>query len=166
MRGSTLAELVVACGLFSVFMVIALGLFSGMTRIVRTEQRPSEEILEARLALLHVAQRIRNCQALVQPVTWDLINGSSDTVCLRDRVLKRAVRLNIEDQALRETQFALDYDLEKPTEFNALKQRKLTAARRFSLLGGGIESPTRVTITIVTINGREMKAVTNFREAI
>jgi hypothetical protein len=164
MRGSSLAELIVACGLFSVFMVVSIGMFTGMTRVVRTEQKPSERLLEARLALLQVTQRIRNCEAFITPKFRQILYQPTDQIILRDGLLQRAVRLVVEKNALVETQYAIDYDPTKVDEYKPLGQKHLMPASAFTLTSGGVENPTRVTISIVMLDGREVKAVTNFRE--
>lgn len=166
MRGSSVAELLVACGLFSVFMVVSIGMFTSMTRVVRTEQQPSERLLEARVALLRVAQRVRNCEALVSPSFRELLYRQTDRVILRDGVLRKAVQWQVEEGSLVETIYPLDYDLTRVAEYKALDRQYLMPAREFSMTSGGLEYPTRVVIRIEMTDGREVKSVTNFREAL
>lgn len=161
-----MAELLVACGLFSVFMVVSIGMFTSMTRVVRTEQQPSEQLLEARVALLRVTQRVRNCEALVSPSFRELLYRQTDRVILRDGVLRKAVKFQVENGTLVETLCPLDYDLTRLAEFKALDREHLMPAREFSMTCGGLEFPTRVVIRIQMPDGREVKSVTNFREAL
>lgn len=164
MRGSTLAELVVGCALFSVFMLVSLGMFTGMTRVVQTEQQPADKLLEARTNLLHVAQRIRNCEHMIEPRFRSFLTEDTDRLLLRDGVLQKTVLLEIEDGVFKETFYPLDYDPSRenePTDENWLGE-----AQKFSVTSGGWEHPTRVTIRLTTADGLELKAVTNFREAL
>jgi hypothetical protein len=164
MRGSTLAELVVGCALFSVFMLVSLGMFTGMTRVVTTEQHPADRLLEARTTLLHVTQRVRNCEHLIEPRFRTLLTENTDRLLLRDGVLQKTVLLKIEDGVFKETFFPLDYDSSR--ENKPLDENWLVEAQRFSVTSGGWGNPTRVTIRLTTADGLELKAVTNFREAL
>ena len=166
MRGSSVAELIVACGLFSVFMLVSIGMFTGMTKVVRSEQQPAEEMLEARVALLRVTQRVRNCESFVAPKFRELLYHPTNQVLLRDQVLQQAVQLLIEDDSLMETKYPLDFDPTRPTEYKPLDKKQLTPAREFSMTSGGLEFPTRITIKIVMLDGRAVQAVTNLREAL
>ncbi|MCA9781552.1 MAG: hypothetical protein KC800_32765 [Candidatus Eremiobacteraeota bacterium] len=163
-NGSTLAELVVACALFSVFMVVSIGMFTGMTKIVRTEQQPADRLLEARTALLHVVQRIRNCEHLVEPAYRSFLTRETNSLLLRDSVLQKTVHLRIEEGAFKETFFSLDYDPDRENE--PLDENWLIEARDFSVVSGGWQYPTRVTIRLTTAEGLELQATTNFREAL
>ena len=164
MRGSTLAELVVGCALFSVFMLVSLGMFTGMTRVVQTEQQPADKLLQARTTLLHVTQRIRNCEHLIEPRFRSFLTEDTDRLLLGDGVLQRTVLLEIENGVFKETFFPLDYDPSRenePTDENWLGE-----VQSFSVTSGGWEYPTRVTIRLTTADGLELQAVTNFREAL
>ena len=166
MRGSSVAEMVVACGLFSVFMLVSVGMFTGMTRVVRTEQQPAERLLGARTVLLRVTQRVRNCSALVTPKFRDFLNSPTDRFFVRDHVHYRAVSFSVENENLIETQYPVDYDPTQTIEVKAVGKKRLMSAREFTLTSGGFENPTRVTIAIVMPDGREVKSVTNFRESL
>jgi hypothetical protein len=166
MRGSSVAELVVACGLFSVFMLISVGMFTGMTRVVRSEQQPAERILEARTTLLKITQRIRNCERFVTPSFRELLDQPTHQLILRDGVLQRAVFLVVENEGLLETQYPIDYDPTRVSDYKPITIKRLMKAREFTLTSGGLENPTRVTIEIVMLDGKKVKSVTNLRESL
>lgn len=165
-RGSTLVEMTIACALFAIFMVVSLGMFKDMTRIVSKEQGPAERTLEARSAALKVARRIRNCRSLLTPDTWTFLQRDCQTMLLQDRVLNKIVRLELENGVLSETYYPLSYDPEFPERVKPTKKLYLTQAESFRLKSGGVEFPTRVTVEIVTPDNETITAVTNFREAI
>ena len=95
-EGTTLVDLVVSCALFSVFMTVAIGLFTSMTRVVSREQKPAEQMMEARVAVLKVCRRIRNCKEMVSPTLREMMTGGDQSVIiLRDRVLRRTVKFEV-----------------------------------------------------------------------
>lgn len=165
-RGATLAELIVSCLLFSVFTTVALGLFSGMTRTVRREQQPAERLAEGRVAALKVARRLRNCEALVRPPLRELLGQPTSMAMLRDGVLRKTVEWKIDHGVLCETFYPYLYNPLHPGQALPEKGLRLCSARSFMLKSGGVAFPTRVTIEIVLSDGRAVRAVTNFREAI
>jgi type II secretory pathway pseudopilin PulG len=166
-QGASLVEVMVSSALFSVFMMVALGLFTGMTTTVRREQQPGERLAEGRLAALAVARRLRNCQALIQPPLKDMILGAStDRLMLRDVAAQKTVELKLENTVLSESYYPFLYNPLKPDGVKPEKGLRLTSARSFQVTSGGVEFPTRVTVEIVLTDGRLVQAVTNFREAI
>jgi hypothetical protein len=165
-RGSSLAETIISCALFSVFMVVALGLFNGMTKVVKHEQQPAERLTEGRLAALAVARRLRNCQGFVRPTLREVLAAPSEALLLRDVVKERTVELKVDNEVLFESYYPFLYDPLKPGHTAPEKALRLCGARSFRLVSGGFEFPTRVTVEIVLTDGRLVQAVSNFREAI
>ncbi len=165
-RGATLIEMMVSCGLFSVFMVVSVGLFTSMTRVVSKEQQPAERLAEARVAALTIARRFRNCSAFVKPSLWQVVQHPTDRLMLRDGVLEKTVEFELVNGVLRETYYRADYDPAKPKTTEPIKSLRLTEARSFRVVGGGIAHPTRLTIELTTTDDRTVRAVTNLREAI
>jgi hypothetical protein len=164
--GHTLVEAIVSCALFSVFMLVALGLFTGMTRVVRKEQTPAEKMLEARLALWGSARRLRDCQALVRPSLRELIFQPTSALMLRDQIRGRTVELKVMDETLVEVYYSVFYDPFNPGEELPRKALRLCDARSFEVRGGGLAHPTRLDLRAVLPDGRLVRVVTNFREAI
>lgn len=165
-RGATLAEMIVSCALFSVFMMVALGLFSSMTTTVRREQQPGERLTEGRLAALKVAQRLRNCNAFVKPTLREALTTPCESLMLRDPMRDRTVEFRLQNEVLTESYYPLLYNPNKPGEVKPEKGLRLCGASSFRLVSGGYEHPTCMTIEIVLTDGRLVQAVTNFREAI
>lgn len=166
-KGTTLAELLVGSVLFTVFMGISVSLFSSVTKLVSKDQGPSEQLLEGRVAVLKICQRLRNCRAMVEPPMNDLIFNSTPTLLLRDRVLGRTVRIEIQEGVLRESHYPLDYDSEAATdEVVPLKQLRLAPAHEFRVSGGGMKHPTRLVVSLTLADGRQVRATTNLREAL
>lgn len=166
-RGHTLVETLVSCVLFSVFMMVALGLFSSMTRTVRREQTPAEQMLEGRLAVWKCARRLRNCSALVRPTLPELLfTPASAPILLRERIPRRTVEFVVLDGTLFERYYSGFYDPLDPGTEKPSKGLRMCAARSLEMRSGGAEFPTRLDLRLVLPDGRMVRAVTNFREAI
>jgi hypothetical protein len=166
-RGSSLIEMVVCCALFAIFMMVALGLFTGMTRVVHREQEPGERMLEARLAALVVARRLRNCQALVRPTLRELLEGrTAQQLTLREQNRGRTIELAVQDQVLAESYFSTFFDPLDPKDEKPRKALRLCSARSLRISSGGMKHPTRVAVRIDLTDGRTVEVVSNFREAI
>jgi hypothetical protein len=165
-RGATLAELLIVCALFSVFMTVSVGLFTSMTRVVGREQKPVERMMQGRVAVLKIARRIRNCNGLVAPKLRQLLDTPTDSLMLKDQVLAQLVDIHIDNGILRETYYPLHYDPESPQDIKPFKIRRLTPARSFQISSGGVQHPTRIVVEITLADGREVRAVSNFREAL
>lgn len=166
MRGHTLVETLVSCVLFSVFMMVALGLFTGMTRTVHREQTPAERLLEARTAVWKCARQLRNCQALIRPGLRELLFEPSSALMLRDQVRSRTVELKVIDETLTETYYSVFYNPLVPGQERSRKGLRLCAARSFEVRSGGLQHPTRLDLRLTLPDGRMVRAVTNFREAL
>ena len=129
-RGATLVDMVISCALFGVFMTVAIGLFTGMTKVVRREQKPAERLMEARVAVLKICRRIRNCREMVSPSLRELlVEGDRSVIILRDRVKRRTVKLEVADGLLTETYYPLDYDHKRADQFKPVKALRLTPCR-------------------------------------
>lgn len=166
-EGTTLVDLVVSCALFSVFMTVAIGLFTSMTRVVSREQKPAEQMMEARVAVLKVCRRIRNCKEMVSPTLREMMTGGDQSVIiLRDRVLRRTVKFEVAEGILTETYYSLDYNHKNASQFKPIKALRLTPCREFHLQSGGFAHPTRMNVHLTTTDDRIISATTNFREAI
>ncbi len=161
-----MAEMVVACGLFSVFMVLSIGLFVSMTRLIGREQKPAELLSEGRTAALAVARRLRNCQAFVEPTLWQVLQDPTDRLLLRDSVFGRTVEFQISHGILTETYFPIDFDPKFPERFKPFKSRRLTAAKSFLISSGGVPHPTRLAVDITLSDEQKVRVITNLREAI
>ena len=167
LKGTTLVDLVVSCALFSVFMTVAIGLFTSMPRVVSREQKPAERMMEARVAALKVCRRLRNCKEMVSPTLREMMaGGESSTILLRDQVLRRTVKLEVVEGILTETHYLLDYDHKNAAQFRPIKALRLTPCRDFSLQSGGFAHPTRLHVHLTTTDERTVQATTNFREAL
>lgn len=147
-------------------MVISTGLFADMTRVVRREQTPAEQMLEGRLAALKVCRRMRNCKALITPAIKTFLSEPTDTLMLRDAVAGKSVDYRVINGQLTETLYPLDYDLTKPQEFKPIKRRTLGPAKTIKITSGGFAHPTRVSVEVTLPDDRVVRSVTNFREAI
>jgi hypothetical protein len=147
-------------------MMVSLGLFSNMTRVVGREQKPAERLLEGRIASLTVARRIRNCQGFVAPSFREFLGQPTDALMLRDGVLGKTVHINVVDGILGETYFSPDYDPKFPDNFKPIKRVRLTPVASFQVTSGGISQPTRIIVDITLPDKRSVRAVTNLREGI
>lgn len=165
-RGATLVEMIVGCALFTVFMMLSVGMFSELTQAVKKEQNPAESLQEGRLAVLRLARHLRNCQSMVQPKIFAFLIQPTDQMMLRDQALGKTVEISLADQRLRETTYPLDYNPLTPGNTTPLKQQILCRAQNLRLESGGYQYPTRVSVELTLLDGRKVRAVTNFREAL
>lgn len=148
-------------------MTVSIGLFTSMTRVVRHEQKPAESLIEARVAVLKTCRRVRNCRQIVSPKFDKLLAGQrANSILLRDRVLRRTVRIQVENGILTETHYPLDYDPQASTQAKPIKAVRLAACRSFQITSGGFQHPTRVNISFEMLDQHIIHGTTNFREAI
>lgn len=154
------------CALFSVFMMVAMGLFEGMTLTVKREQNPAQRMAEGRLGALAVARRLRDCQAMVRPSLRELLDTPSQRFMLRDVTKQKTVEFQVRDDVLFETYYPWLYNPDKPGLDLPEKGQRLASASSLRLISGGWRYPTRVTVELTLTDGRPVIVVTNFREAI
>lgn len=147
-------------------MVISTGMFADMTRVVRREQTPAEQLLAGRLASLKVCRRVRNCKGLITPSIKTFLSEPTESMMLRDRVAGKTVDYRVVNGQLTETLYPLDYDPTKPQNFKPTKRRTLGQARALKITSGGYAHPTRVSVEVTLPDDRVVRCVTNFREAI
>ncbi len=163
--GTTLAETMISCLLFGTFMTVTLGLFHSMTRVVRQEQNPSEQLAEARVAALSVAGRLRDAHALGFPKLPDLLSRPTSHLYLRSLTDARTYEYRVRDGVLSESHYGFR---QRPWEESVApgKGRRLCAAQALTVTSGGYAHPTRITVRIDLLDGRQVQAVSNFRESL
>ncbi|MGE0493201.1 MAG: type II secretion system protein J [Vulcanimicrobiota bacterium] len=165
-RAHTLAEILVAAALFSVFLVVSSSLFVGVLRIAEREQKPASRKVEARTAALRIAASLRNCEQLLDPPLSELLKTPSDHVLLRDASRQITLGYRLDRGLLQEIVYRPDYDPANAETHKPERIKPLGKLEALQVSSGGYYYPTRIEVRLTPLQLEPVRAVTNFREAI